>query len=665
MRLARPVTPFTASDDEIEAALRDVSVPTLMLACAHMSGDLSVLDGPHRPTGMLINQLQGFMSEEQQSAARVWALDVIRDYRDRGCPPPADFGFDDLQAMMSWLACEPVGASDAAALLHDMGIVDDEPEESAVSQEAGERRRDFPVVVIGCGQSGLAAAVRLAAIGVDFTVIEKNAGIGGTWYENTYPGARVDSPNHLYSYSFEDFGEWSEYFSRQPELQRYFEGIATRHGVVDRIRFSTEVTTARWCADEAVWTVVIRDEHGVESEIRARAIISAVGQLNRPSIPSFEGMNDFAGSAFHSARWDHSVDLEGKRVAMIGAGATGFQIAPEIAPKVASLHVFQRTAQWMFPNEIYHAEVRDGEKWAMRHLPYYANWYRFMLSWPMCDSGYRTATVDPDYPDQDVAISELNEFSRQFFLSWFEAQLDGADDDLRAKVIPDYPACGKRTLQDNGSWLRTLRRDNVDLVREPIERITPNGIRTVDSKEYPVDVIIYATGFKTNDMLFPMAIVGKDGVDLRERWGIRPTAYLGITVPDFPNFFCIYGPGTNLATGGSVIFHSECQVNYAAQAIAYLADNDIASIEPDRARHDDWVERHQSQMRTMVWSQPAVKHSFYKNADGDVYTLSPWRIYDYWNMTRNFVPSDYVVDEQTAVRSQLSGAVGSQRRNQS
>ena len=300
------------------------------------------------------------------------------------------------------------------------------------------------------------------------------------------------------------------------------------------------------------------------------------------------------------------MDLTGKRVAMIGAGASGFQIAPSIAGEVEQLTVFQRTAQWMFPNPNYHATVGPGGRWALRHLPFYGRWYRFLIFWPGCDKGLEAARVDPDYPDQQRAVSEMNELTRQMFTDWIVSQV-GDDPDLIAKVVPDYPATGKRTLQDNGSWLQALTRDNVELVRTGIDRIEADGVVTVDGRHHPADVIVYATGFYANRVLWPLEITGRDGADLRALWGERPAAYLGITVPGFPNLFCMYGPGTNLAHGGSLIFHSECQMRYITQCLEELIVAGHQSMEPRRDKYEDWHERSQREIKKLVWSQPSVK----------------------------------------------------------
>jgi 4-hydroxyacetophenone monooxygenase len=629
--------PFTTSDEDIAKALLDVSIPTLMLSLVHMSGNPSLIRGDLKPAGLFLNEVQGYMSEEDKATVRKVALEVIADYRDRGCPEPEPVGPELLQEMMQWLVCEPVPPEYVPMLLEEMEL--DGRDARAIR---GTPADDFAVVVIGCGESGLLAGIRLKEAGIPFTIVEKNAGVGGTWWQNTYPGARVDVGNHFYCYSFEPTDQWTHFFAEQPELQAYFQTVMDRYDIGRHVLWETEVTEACWDDASSTWTVRTRDRNGATTELSARAVISAVGQLNRPHLPDIDGQQDFAGPAFHSSEWDHGVDLHGKRVAMIGAGASGFQIAPAIAGDVDRLTVFQRTAQWMFPNPNYHAEVGPGVQWALRHLPFYGRWYRFLLFWPGCDKGLDAARVDADYPDQQTAVSEINEITRIMFTEWISSQV-GDDPELLAKVVPDYPATGKRTLQDNGSWLRTLTRDNVELVRTGIDRIESDAVVTADGTRYPADVIVYATGFQANKVLWPMNISGRGGEILSERWGERPSAYLGITVPGYPNFFCMYGPGTNLAHGGSLIFHSECQMRYITQCLELLIANGHKAMEPRDDKAADWHDRSQAEMRKMVWSQPSVKHSFYKNKFGEVYVLSPWRLVDYWTWTREPNPDDFVI----------------------
>ena len=646
MRNPHAGEPFDDSDEQIAAALQDVSVPVLLMSCVHMADDdatrRAILDGPLRPAGLFLNEVQGYMSEGDKAAARALALDVIRDYRDRGCPEPRPVEPAMLKQMMDWLAVAEVPDEYVPMMLEEMGLDGRDARADDLSCDPA-ARTDFPVVVIGAGQSGLLAAIRLKQAGIPFTVVEKNPGVGGTWWENSYPGARVDVGNHFYCYSFEP-SQWSEFFARQPELQRYFDEVMHRHGIAERVRFDTEVLGAAWDDETCTWSVSVRGPGGSET-LRARAVISAVGQLNQPFVPELPGAQDFAGPAFHTARWDGDVELAGRDVVMIGAGATGFQLAPAIADTVGRLTIFQRTAQWMFPNPDYHAAVGPGAHWALRHLPFYARWFRFLVFWPGCDTGLAAARVDPEWPDQQRAVSAANDMARLMFTQWITSQLDGDPraEELAAKVVPDYPATGKRTLQDNGSWLATLRRPNVELVRSGVGRIEADAVVDGEGVRHPADVLVYATGFRVNDFLGSIRVTGRDGRDLHEVWGEKPSAYLGITIPGFPNFFCMYGPGTNLASGGSLIFHSECQIRYIVGCMDLLLTSGATAMEPRVEAYDDWYARSQAEMATMVWAQPSIEHSFYKDANGVVHSLSPWRLVDYWNWTRRPDPADFVV----------------------
>ncbi len=650
MRNPHAGVPFDTPDDQIAAALRDVSIPTLMLSMLHMTGDADLIRGELRPAGLFLNEVQGFMSEEDKDAVRARALEVIRDYRDRGCPEPDPLSEELVHEMMEWLVVEDVGVEYVPMMLADLELDGrDHDRPAPPAGPAADARAEFPVVVVGCGQSGLLAGIRLQEAGIPFTIVEKNPGVGGTWWENRYPGARVDVGNHFYCFSFEPSDRWTEFFAQQPELQAYFQGVMEKYGIEAHVRFSTEVVSATWDEPSATWAVITQpvdddgNPVGDPETLTARAVITAVGQLNRPKVPDVAGRDSFTGPQFHTARWDDTVELTGKRVAMIGAGATGFQVAPAICERVGHLSVFQRSAQWMFPNPNYHEKVGPGVQWALRHLPFYGRWYRFLLFWPGCDKGLEPARVDPDFPDQQRAVSEISDGARAIFTDWIVSQI-GDDPDLIAKVVPDYPATGKRTLQDNGSWLRTLTRDDVELIRTGIDHIEADAVVTVDGERHPCDVIIWATGFHHARTLWPMEVVGRDGVVLSELWGERPAAYLGITVSGFPNLFLTYGPGTHLAHGASLIFNSECQMHYIDRCLAALIDGGHRSMEVRPERLADWHRRHQEEMSKLVWSQPSIEHSYYKNSAGEIHTVMPFRVVDYWTWTRELDPDDYTFD---------------------
>ena len=643
------LVPITDDDAAIAALLEDVSIPTLLLSMVHMTGDTSILDGPLRPAGIFLNEVQGFMSDEDRAAVRAWALDVIRDYRDRGHTRPDPPDGDTVHRMMEFLVAGEVPREYVPLLLEELELDGVDARAPRWDDVADRVPADLDVVVVGAGMSGLLAAIRAEEAGLSCTVVEKNPAVGGTWYENSYPGCRVDVGNHFYCYSFEPSDHWSEFFCQHDELQAYFERTAEHHDLRERIRFETEVTRAAYDEATGRWQVELRGSDGAVDMVSAGVLISAVGQLNRPKVPDIDGVEDFAGPSMHTAAWDHEVDLAGKRVAVIGTGASALQVVPAIADEVGELTVFQRSASWMFDNPHYHEQVGPGVAWAIRHLPGYARWYRFLIMWPGCDGGIEAMRVDPDWPDPSdpanggdgpPSISAANDAARQVFTARM-AELVGDDPDLLAKVVPDYVCLGKRTLQDDGTWLRTLRRDDVALVTDPIARIEADRIVCASGDEHPVDVIVYATGFHANRFLWPMEIVGRDGATLAETWGDDPEAYLGITVPGFPNLFCIYGPGTNLAHGGSIIFHSECQVRYVLSCLHELVDRGATAMEVRRDVHDAYNERLQAEMANMVWTHPSIEHSWYRNPSGKVTVLSPWRLVDYWDWTRQVDPADY------------------------
>jgi 4-hydroxyacetophenone monooxygenase len=631
--------PFDDGDAVIAAALEEASIPALMLAMVHMTGDSSLLEGDIRPAGVYINEYQGFMAPEQQAQVRGQALEVIKVFRDGGCQLPPSPDRQTIHSMMNFLVAEEVSADYIPMILEELELDGCDSRDVSFAGLDERDKQNFPVVIIGGGMSGVLAAIKLKEAGIPFTVIEKNPGPGGTWFENRYPGARVDVGNHFYCYSFEPNHNWSEFFSRQPELQAYFEHCVSKYGVGEYFRYDTEVVTARFDETSQQWAVTVRDSDGKEEVLPARSVISAVGQLNRPNIPVIKGMDSFTGPAFHSAQWRADVDLKGKRVAVIGAGASAFQLVPEVAKEAAELKVYQRSAPWMFENPSYHEQVGEGTKWLLKHLPFYARWLRFLMFWPACDGAWPFVTVDPEWPHQDRSINEVNEMIRETFTEYISQQV-GDDKELLAKVIPDYAPMAKRTLQDNGSWLAALKRDNVELIAKPASEITERGVVSSEG-EFEADVIIFATGFKANKFLWPMEIMGRNGALLSEQWGDEPEAYLGLTVPNFPNLFCMFGPATNLAFGGSLILNGECQMRYIMASYKLMLEQGLGSMDCKQTVHDDYNKRLRETHAGMIWEHSSIKSSFYQNSKGHATLLWPWKIIDYWSWTKSPKPDDY------------------------
>ena len=636
-----PIRPITATDDEIRAALEQAEVPALLPAMAYLSGDLSLLRDDLRPEAMLLGMPQGGLTDAQQAEVRRIALETLVRFRDAGsqpAPPPAD---EDLLRIMEFA----VGGAEMAEYLP---LLEEELAYRGEDRRAPQWTKaelapdvDFDVLIIGAGMSGLLAAHRLQQAGVAFTIVEKDDDVGGTWLENTYPGCRVDNPNHNYSFSFAQRHDWPFHFSPQPVLLEYFQRCADAFGLREQIQFGTQVTNAAWSDDNRIWTVTTRTSAGDERTVDVHAVISAVGQLNRPLLPDIEGRDSFEGVSFHSARWNHDVDLAGKRVAVIGTGASAVQFIPEIAPVAGQLTVFQRTPPWMGPTPEYHDEVPAGLCWLYQSVPSYSEWNRFLIFWKMGDGVLDAVRVDDTWDGGSQSVSALNDMMRMVLTGYLQAEFADRPD-LVEKVIPAYPPAAKRLLRDNGVWAGALKRPNVDLVTDPIARITATGIVTADGVEHEVDVIVYGTGFQASKFLTPMTVTGSDDVDLHETWDGDARAYLGVTVPRFPNLFCLYGPNTNIVINGSIIYFSECGVRYILGCLRLLLEGGHRGLDVKPDVHDTFNERVDAENRRMAWGAAEVS-SWYKNDRGRVAQNWPFTLLEYWQRTLEPDPDDYTL----------------------
>jgi 4-hydroxyacetophenone monooxygenase len=634
------IEPIREGDDEIRAYLEEAEVPPLLPAVAYATGDLSLLRPELRPDPLLFGALpQGGLTDEQQAEARALALDALIRFRDGGCLPAAPPSDETLLQIMEF-AVGGEGMAEYVPLVE---------EELAYR---GEDRRapgwklsdvapavDFRVAVIGAGMSGLLAAHRLQQAGVPFVILEKNGDVGGTWLENTYPGCRVDNPNHNYSYAFAQRHDWPFHFSTQDVLLDYFRRCADAFGLREHIRFHTEVVAAEWSDADRSWSLRVQAADGGEDTVTVHAVVSAVGQLNRPSFPDIPGRDSFAGHSFHSARWDHDLDLRGKRVAVIGTGASAVQFVPEIAPAVEALSVFQRTPPWLAPTPDYHDEVSAGQRWLYGHVPSYSEWNRFCIFWKMGDLALEAVRVDEEWEPKDQSVSAANEMLRTMLGVYVGTEFADRPD-LLAHTMPSYPPGAKRLLRDNGVWARALKRENVTLVTAPIREITPTGIVTIDGVEHPADVLVYGTGFQASKFLTPMRVTGRGGVDLHEQWGEDARAYLGITVPGFPNLFCLYGPNTNIVLNGSIVYFSECGVRYILGCIELLLREGERALDVRRDVHDEFGRRVDEGNRSMAWGRSDVP-SWYKNVHGHVTQNWPFTLLEYWQRTLRPDPDDY------------------------
>ena len=439
------------------------------------------------------------------------------------------------------------------------------------------------VIIIGAGFAGIGMAIRLQQAGFsDITILEKASELGGVWRDNSYPGAACDVPSHLYSFSFEPNPRWSHVFAPQAEILEYLIHCADKYDIRRLIRFEVEVTNARYEESANRWQVSLKDGN----TLTCRYLITATGQLSRPALPNIPGLDNFKGDCFHSAHWNHDVDLSGKTVAVIGTGASAVQFVPEVAKQAKQVSVFQRS-----PNYIMERKDR----------PYSPFELRMMERFPWLTKLYRLQ-IYLNFESRSLAFSRfgwlMTPMVKWPFLRLLKKQVKNPQ--KRDKLVPDYPVGCKRILLTN-NYLESLERENVELVTNPISRITDTGVETEAGKSYPADVMVYGTGFAATEFLAPMQIIGKQGVDLNDAWKQGAEAYLGITVPQFPNFFMLYGPNTNLGHN-SIIYMLESQIAHVMRCVTFMRKQQVEHMDVDGGQFRGFNQRVQQLLRLTVWN---------------------------------------------------------------
>jgi 4-hydroxyacetophenone monooxygenase len=619
-----------ATDETIEDAVQYADPMALRGLLYQMTGDEDVAATRVGVVREGFREAMGVSEEADVAMLRRKAAEFLKEYRDRGAGEISIGSEDRLPRSLRLAAGVRLDDEDWGLYLEELSL--DPWARSLMWQTLPppERLQGFRVIVIGSGMGGLNAAVQLKHAGIPYTLIEKNADVGGTWFENRYPGCRVDTPSRAYTNIFGVDFAYPNPFCPWSENERYFKWITDNFELRDDIVFNTEVRSLTWDEQAAEWQVVIDGPEGRRT-LRSNAVITAVGFLNRPNIPAIEGAMDFRGPSWHTARWPEGFDVRGKSFAVIGTGCSGYQLIPELALEASHVAVFQRTPQWLVGTPGYRSPFPPQVNWLDRNLPFHTNFMRFRAAIAIRFFG-TLSEIDPDFDDPN-ACNPGNKRMRDSCIEFLKSKL--GDSELVETMTPPHPVLSARpvNVDTDYSILDAIQRDNVTLVTDGIRRINETGIEGNDGTQYDVDVIVYATGFHATEYLFPMTITGRDGHTIEEAWadeGAR--AYRGCMVPGFPNLWMVYGPNTNggLLPSG---FH-EVVVRYALECMERLIVDDRREIEVEEDAYSRFNRLVDERNARKVWSDPRASN-YYWTDHGRSATMCPFYPWEVWHSLRH------------------------------
>ncbi len=528
------------------------------------------------------------------------------------------------------------------AYRRDLAAFDEHPRLARWTAGKPELPEGYRVAIIGSGFCGIAMGVQLGKVGIPYTIYERRGDLGGTWNINAYPDVRVDTTNFLYQYFFEKNYPWTEYFARADEVRGYLEHVARKFGVLENIQFDSDVTRANFDEKTGAWDLTVGGPEGPQ-QVRANAVVAASGLFSNPKRFDVPGAGEFGGDIVHTAECTGREDLDGKNVAIIGNGSTGVQMMSVVAERARSLTVFQRTPQWIAPRERYGEAILPETRWLLNTMPYYWNWYCYSIA-TMRLAGQLTQEPDPEWKAKGGLVNAANDGVRENLTQYIKAKVGGRPE-LVEKLTPKHAPMARRMIVDN-NWYASLLKDHVELVTEPIERLTAKGVRTADGQERPFDLIFTATGFQVEKYLWPCEYHGLGGKNIEDEWTDPakggPRAYVSLTVPDFPNLFIMYGPNSQ-NRAGSLIVWIETWTRYIAQAL-------IATIESGHryvnVRHDvfaDYNKRLDEALESLIWYDEGSRdRNYYVNGFGRQQVNIPWRLEDHYAYLERFRPEDYV-----------------------
>jgi cation diffusion facilitator CzcD-associated flavoprotein CzcO len=629
--------PARPDPDELRDNLRQADPGVLVAVLAQLTGDASVIDtyapkishipDPPERAGVtdpdtavaLVDAMVGARGEPRRPDA-VPAED--RDFFARLLPLALGSDVDDEQVDL---------------LLEQGGF--------QRSQPTLPRTASIPdtvkIAIIGAGIAGISVALAAAEEDVCYEIFDRNEEVGGTWLTTTYPGSGVATPSAYYSLSREVNPDWSSYYPQGAEYQAYLVALADKHKLREHTRFRTEVEALWWDDERKRWQIHWATADGRRDISYARVVVTAAGYLNRPRWPDVKRRDAFAGISIHSALWDPSLDLAGKKVGIIGAGCTAVQIVDACVDEVEHLTVFQRQPHWVAPRKRLTDDVPAHRRYLGRHLPYYAKWNRLKSYWGTADNNHPVILQEPEWARDHLSISAANDVLLQMCLRYIEETF-GKDTELAKKVTPDFAPYGKRIIRDPGGYYAALTRDHVDVEASEPAEVNAKGIVTRDGRQIDLDVIIYATGYYL-DFLSTVDIRGRGGKKLADEWGDSPRAYRGGTVPGFPNLFTMSAPNYSPGHGAGANFSMEVLAHYIIECLQLMALRGATTMEVTQRAYDDYVAEIDKAMSRTVWCHTPNAHTYYRSGSGRVVVATPYRLVDVWQQHRAPIEEDFTL----------------------
>jgi 4-hydroxyacetophenone monooxygenase len=624
-----PVQPQQVDEAFIRRALDEADLNAVRIALYQATGDDDLLNVKLARISVRGGQLV-LVDVDEQDRQMVKDRAVRFLAQELAGFAPAHPDDAELRKLMLALRDEPIAERSFLSRKESLGF-DELPRAASWTNAKPELPEGFFVAIVGAGFNGILMGVQLERLGIPYQIFERRHEIGGTWSVNRYPDVRVDITNFVYQYSFERDYPWEYYFAPGAEIRKYLTHVAKKHGVFDKIHFNSDVATGTWNEEAATWTLTVTGPDGAARQVTANFVVSAGGLFSEPKPLEVQGIADFGGRVFHTARMSGDEDFTGRTVAVVGNGSTGVQLLAEVAQSASKVYAHVRTPQWITARERYRERLSAESRWLLASLPYYPNWYTYSML-AMQEGSQKLHTIDPDWVAQGGKINEVNDKFREALEGYIAKQLEGHPE-LIAKLTPKHPPMARRQVADN-DWYKTLLEPHVELVMGTIDHITKTGIVTGDGTERPVDDIITATGFAITKYLHPAVYAGRAGRTLNDFWDSDPEgpkAYLGMTVPGFPNLFTLYGPNAQ-PRSGAIVGWFETWTQYIARSIVYVIEHGYREIDVKPAVFEQYNKDLVKESEDKVWLHPdAIEKNYYVNDAGRLQVGVPWNLEDYYD----------------------------------